>query len=165
MIQGEWMIKPRHWMNSNITWQLKIISLRIIGRKSLPIVFWGFVYQSMPDVRMLPNTFPKKVFTLNPSDLNGSVSMINEHLNSNHYEKVFSAIQESRNRVLSKYNLFAILSNHISNLYQMNSKEESPYRVLSRPRIWKEKPHCRLGCFLEKSKRIMVNSFKNAFSF
>lgn len=127
--------------------------------------FLGYCIPIYAGCTNIAEYFPQESFlTLNPSDLNGTVSMIKEYLNSNHYEKVFPAIQESRNRVLGKYNLFAVLSSHIANLYQAHSKEQSPYRVLSRSRMWKEKPYCRLGCFLEKSKRIMVNSFKNALN-
>ena len=106
---------------------------------------------------------PESYLTLNTSDIDESLLMIEESINSDFYDKALPLLKECRTKVLNEYNLFATLSHQITQLHHTSNVNHSKTRILSRPALWQDKPIQRVKCVLEKTKRTLGNTVRNLF--
>ena len=119
----------------------------------------AFLGHTLPFYYGAPNIyeyFPEKsLITIDIKNPKQAISIIEEAIYNNEYEKRISYISEARKLILEKYNLFGTISQIIESKYTPNLKAE-PWELKSRHMVRKD-PKNTLFCLFEKARGKIVN--------
>lgn len=111
-------------------------------------------YHGCPNVA---EYFPEQSFiSINIYKADEAKKIIMDSIASNEYKNRLNSIEEARNRVLIKHNLFAYLSRLIPTLKTGKVANQGGI-IYSRKALWSKYPKARLSSAFEKSKRFLGN--------
>lgn len=116
----------------------------------------AFLGRSLPFYCGCPNLteyFPEKSFIpIDIFDVESSAQTIRKALKDNEYEKRAPYIEEARNLILNKYNMFAVLSREIESRHRVFEKKDvSQHTIYSTRELRRRSPVVSLRHFFEKA--------------
>lgn len=122
--------------------------------EKLADAFLGYtlpIYAGCPN---LDEYFPEESYVrINPRRPKEAFEIIREAIENNEYEKRLDAIIEARHLVLTKHNLFNLISEAINERNNSTTEDVGSDTIYSRPAFWKKYPLARMSCIKEKIQR------------
>lgn len=126
--------------------------------EKLADAFLGFTLPFYYGCSNVEDYFPEESFIyIDIFDVEKSYQIIKDAIEKNEYEKRLPSILEARRRVLEDYNLFAVLSKHIEQHHQPDSRNASDGMLFSRKAINKRSL---LSTFRYVYEKYRVNSHR-----